>query len=65
MTLTIEEAREWFRIRDRVKQAVFRLEVCGRCWRVRDLAKLIPVRGSYCCRPGDQNGCLASRSNAE
>lgn len=59
MTLNLEETREWFQIRDHVKDAVLHLEVCDRCWRVRDLADLIEVEGSYCCRPGDKNGCLA------
>lgn len=65
MTLTINEAREWFQIRDHVKEAVSHLEVCERCWRVRDLADLVPVEGVYCCRPGDPGGCLAGRGSVQ
>ncbi len=56
MTLTLKEAQEWFQIRDHVKEAVEHLEVCSRCWRVRDRAQLIRVEGGYCCRPGDKEG---------
>lgn len=59
MTLTIKEAREWFQIRDHVKDAVTHLEMCERCWRVRDQEHLVVVDGAYCCRPGDKGGCLA------
>ena len=68
MKLTHEEVREWFLIRDHVRRAVQRLEVCNRCWRVRDEAHLIRiaqyrqecVHGLYCCRPDDEDGCLGS-----
>lgn len=63
MRLTIKEAREWFQIRDHVKEAVAQLEVCERCWRVRDLEHLVLVDGVYCCRPGDAGGCLAARAS--
>ncbi len=58
MTLTLEETREWYRIRDHVRQVVEHLEVCWRCSRVRELSDLVLVKGMYCCRPGDKKGCL-------
>ena len=62
MRLTLEETREWFQIRDHVRQALLQLEVCSRCWRVRDLTQLIHIGGYYCCRPDDKDGCLARKS---
>ena len=59
MTLTLQETREWFQIRDHVKEAVRRLEMCSRCGRVREIAHLVHVQGNHCCRPGDKGGCLA------
>ncbi len=63
MKLTIEEAREWYQIRDRVREAVADLEVCSRCGRVRDKANLVGTSRYYCCRPGDKNGCMAVVNN--
>lgn len=60
--LTQEEVREWFQIRNHVRDAVLQLEVCGRCWRVRDQSRLFRIAGTYCCRPDDDEGCLASRT---
>ena len=62
MSLTHDEAREWFEIRDRVKEAVQQLEACARCWRVRDLSHLVLLDGSYFCRPGHAEGCLPPRA---
>ena len=58
MRLTQSEAREWFQIRDNVKDAVQHLEVCDACMRVRDLDSLIQIGEGWRCRPGDENGCL-------
>ncbi len=63
MELTVEETREWCKIRDRVKHAVERLEVCSRCSRVRDLADLVMVGPDYFCHPGDKSGCLGTTPN--
>lgn len=73
MKLTHEEVQEWFLIRDHVRRAVQRLEVCDRCWRVRDEARLIRIarygqergHGLYCCRPDDEEGCLGPRQGTE
>lgn len=58
MKLTINETREWYNIRDHVRDVVLRLEVCCRCWRVRDKAELVGAGPVYFCRPGDREGCL-------
>ena len=58
MGLTLKEAREWFQIRDNVKDAVLHLEVCDSCLRVRDLENLVQIGNTYRCRPGDKDGCL-------
>lgn len=57
MWLTQEETREWFQMRDHVRQSVMQLEVCDHCSRVRDRAHLIRVAGTYYCRPDDEEGC--------
>ena len=62
MKLTHEEAREWILIRNHVRRAVERLEVCNRCWRVRDEAHLIRIAGLHCCSPEDEGGCLGPRA---
>ena len=62
MKLTHEEAREWILIRDHVRKTVERLEVCNRCWRVRDEAHLIRIAGLHCCSPEDEGGCLGPRA---
>ena len=59
MKLTLNETREWFQMRDNVKDAVLNLEMCDHCLRVRDMADLVEVNSGYRCRPGDVNGCLA------
>ena len=59
MLMTREEAREWFQIRDRVRDAVLNLETCTRCWRVRDAARLVQLGDAYYCFPGDTSGCMA------
>ncbi len=58
MKLTLDETREWFQIRDHVKDAVQHLEVCDSCLRVRDITDLIHVADGYRCHPGDPKGCL-------
>ncbi len=58
MKLTLDETKEWFQIRDHVKDVILHLEMCSRCWRVRDRENLIGTQSGYCCRPGDKNGCL-------
>ena len=62
MRLNREEVQEWFQIRDHVRDAVLRLEVCARCWRVRDRTHLFRIGGTYRCRPDDEERCLASRA---
>ncbi len=67
MMLSLEEAREWFEIRDHVREAVEQLEMCVHCGRVRDKSHLIRIRGQYRCRPdlrGDCWGDSAGRPRA-
>ena len=58
MTLTLQEAREWFQMRKHVREAVMHLEVCHRRWRVRELTHPMRVGRAQCCRPGDTGSCL-------
>ena len=64
MTLTLEEAREWFQIRDHVRDSVQQLEVCATCGRVRERSQLIWIDGNYHCRPDRKGDCWENPARA-
>lgn len=52
-SLTLDEVREWYALRNHVRQHISSLEVCGRCDRVREVRHLtLDGTTSYKCRGG-------------